>query len=93
MRLNKKAYNEEDFVKAGIDHVEHFYLDGSCPRIKILDQVIEAFESVPSDKAFAVHCKAGLGRLVDKRVILALFINCVGCCNRYTYDLYYVVMV
>lgn len=62
VRLNRKAYNEEDFKRAGIDHLEQFYVDGSCPPIKILDRVIEAFESVPNNKAFAVHCKAGLGR-------------------------------
>lgn len=62
VRLNKKAYHEEDFVEAGINHVEAFFLDGSCPPMKILQGVIEAFESVPADEAFAVHCKAGLGR-------------------------------
>lgn len=62
VRLNKKAYHEEDFVEAGINHVEAFFLDGSCPPMKILHGVIEAFESVPEDEAFAVHCKAGLGR-------------------------------
>jgi hypothetical protein len=30
--------------------------------MKILNKVVEAFERVPQDKAFAVHCKAGLGR-------------------------------
>ena len=62
VRLNKKAYHEEDFVEAGINHVEAFFLDGSCPPMKILQGVVEAFESVPEDEAFAVHCKAGLGR-------------------------------
>lgn len=62
VRLNKKAYHEEDFVEAGINHVEAFFLDGSCPPMKILQGVVEAFESVPQDEAFAVHCKAGLGR-------------------------------
>jgi protein-tyrosine phosphatase len=62
VRLNKKAYHEQDFKKAGIDHLEQFYVDGSCPPISILDRVIEGFESVPKDEAFAVHCKAGLGR-------------------------------
>lgn len=62
VRLNKKAYHEEDFVEAGINHVEAFFLDGSCPPMSILHGVIEAFESVPADEAFAVHCKAGLGR-------------------------------
>jgi len=62
VRLNKKAYHEEDFVEAGINHVEAFFLDGSCPPMRILQGVVEAFESVPQDEAFAVHCKAGLGR-------------------------------
>jgi cell division cycle 14 len=62
VRLNKKCYDEQDFVNAGIRHFEQYYLDGSCPPIKTLDSILEAFESVPSDKAFAVHCKAGLGR-------------------------------
>lgn len=62
VRLNRKAYNEQDFLDAGIDHLEQFYVDGSCPPIKILDRVVEAFDKVPENKAFAVHCKAGLGR-------------------------------
>jgi len=62
VRLNKKFYNEQDFVDAGIDHLEAFFLDGSCPSLEILHGVIDAFEQVPDDKGFAVHCKAGLGR-------------------------------
>ena len=62
VRLNKKNYHEQDFVKAGIRHVEHFYVDGSCPSMKILHQVLDSFETVPRGKGFAVHCKAGLGR-------------------------------
>lgn len=62
VRLNKKCYNEQDFVDAGIDHVEAFFVDGSCPSLEILHGVIDAFEQVPADKSFAVHCKAGLGR-------------------------------
>lgn len=62
VRLNKKNYHEEDFERAGIRHVEHFFVDGSCPSMKILQQVIDSFESVPKGKGFAVHCKAGLGR-------------------------------
>ena len=42
--------------------MEQFYLDGSCPPMKILQRVISAFEAVPREKAIAVHCKAGLGR-------------------------------
>lgn len=62
VRLNKKCYNEQDFVDAGIDHVEAYFTDGSCPSMEILHGVIDAFEQVPDNKAFAVHCKAGLGR-------------------------------
>jgi len=62
VRLNKKCYDESDFTKVGIDHFEQYYLDGSCPPMKILQKVVEAFENVPADKAIAVHCKAGLGR-------------------------------
>uniref|UniRef100_A0A7S2A3B9 protein-tyrosine-phosphatase n=2 Tax=Ditylum brightwellii TaxID=49249 RepID=A0A7S2A3B9_9STRA len=62
VRLNKKCYNEDDFRKAGIMHVEQYYLDGSCPPMKILQKVLSAFEALPPSKAFAVHCKAGLGR-------------------------------
>jgi len=62
VRLNKKAYNEQDFIDAGIDHLEAFFLDGSCPPMKVLHEVVEAFERVPAGEAFAVHCKAGLGR-------------------------------
>jgi protein-tyrosine phosphatase len=62
VRLNKRCYEEEEFIQADIRHYEQYYLDGSCPPIKILNRVLEAFETVPSDKAFAVHCKAGLGR-------------------------------
>lgn len=55
-------YEEQDFTRAGIDHLHQFYIDGSCPPMHILQTVVRAFESVPPNKAFAVHCKAGLGR-------------------------------
>jgi protein-tyrosine phosphatase len=62
VRLNKKNYEEQDFIDAGIDHLDQFYLDGSCPPMDILQRVLRGFEAVPKHKAFAVHCKAGLGR-------------------------------
>jgi protein-tyrosine phosphatase len=62
VRLNKKNYDETEFTKAGIQHFEQFYLDGSCPPMKILHKVVAEMEKVPQGKAFAVHCKAGLGR-------------------------------
>ena len=39
IRLNKKNYDETEFTKAGMDHLEQFYLDGSCPPMKILHKV------------------------------------------------------
>ena len=62
VRLNKRCYNEDEFKANGIRHFEQYYLDGSCPPMAVLDRVIAAFETVPTDMAFAVHCKAGLGR-------------------------------
>lgn len=62
VRLNKKCYEEKDFTRAGIDHFEQYYLDGSCPPMKVLQRILTAFERVPQNKGFAVHCKAGLGR-------------------------------
>jgi cell division cycle 14 len=70
VRLNKKCYDENVFKQRGINHVEHYYLDGSCPSEKILSDVISSFEkcifesanSRWTGKAVAVHCKAGLGR-------------------------------
>eukprot|EP00980_Cylindrotheca_fusiformis_P025787 scaffold14608_cov102-Cylindrotheca_fusiformis.AAC.6 len=62
VRLNKKMYEEQEFIRAGIDHLHQFYTDGSCPPMHILQSVVHAFEKVPTNKAFAVHCKAGLGR-------------------------------
>lgn len=62
VRLNKKMYEERDFIRAGIDHLHQFYIDGSCPPMNILQTVVHAFEQVPQNKGFAVHCKAGLGR-------------------------------
>jgi protein-tyrosine phosphatase len=62
VRLNKRCYDETDFKTANIRHFEQYYLDGSCPPLNILNRVLEAFETVPTTKAFAVHCKAGLGR-------------------------------
>jgi protein-tyrosine phosphatase len=75
VRLNKKNYNESDFLNQGIQHYEQFYTDGSCPTMAILQRILSQFDStgIPSQSqngqgtgggggAFAVHCKAGLGR-------------------------------
>ncbi|CAE7902985.1 CDC14A, partial [Symbiodinium sp. KB8] len=60
VRLNKKYYDENRFKKVGIDHVDLYYLDGSCPTDAILNRFLSAVEKTKG--AFAVHCKAGLGR-------------------------------
>ncbi|KAL7528927.1 hypothetical protein ACHAWF_008116 [Thalassiosira exigua] len=62
VRLNKRCYDERDFVRAGMRHVEHYYLDGSCPPSDILHAVVADMERVADDEAMAIHCKAGLGR-------------------------------
>lgn len=62
VRLNEKCYDEQDFIDAGIDFHESVYPDGSCPPFSTLQKVVASFESLPTEKGFAVHCKAGLGR-------------------------------
>jgi cell division cycle 14 len=49
-----------DFLSIGIKHSALYYLDGSNPPEKILQQFLRICESAPG--AIAVHCKAGLGR-------------------------------
>lgn len=60
IRLNKKYYDERRFTRAGIKHVDLYYLDGSTPPEHILQKFIEICEG--NKGAIAVHCKAGLGR-------------------------------
>ncbi|CAM9464881.1 unnamed protein product, partial [Heterosigma akashiwo] len=68
VRLNKKYYDENKFINAGIDHLHLYYLDGSVPPKATLDQFLAACERY-MDGAIAVHCKAGLGRTG----------TCIGC--------------
>jgi len=60
VRLNKKIYDKEDFVKAGFSHYDMYFLDGSVPTPEIIDRFLDAAERETG--ALAVHCKAGLGR-------------------------------
>jgi len=60
IRLNKKYYDEQKFIDAGINHFEQYYLDGSVPPKKILKKILREMDRC--DGAMAIHCKAGLGR-------------------------------
>jgi cell division cycle 14 len=60
VRLNKPQYDKQKFVKAGIKHLDLYFLDGSCPPDDIVDKFLEAAEKEKG--AIAIHCKAGLGR-------------------------------
>lgn len=62
IRLNKKYYDKERFTREGFRHVDMYFLDGSTPSDKIVDNFLGVCESEPSGNAIAVHCKAGLGR-------------------------------
>lgn len=60
IRLNKKQYDRKIFTSQGIEHVDLYFLDGSCPSKEILYRFIDIAER--EEGAIAVHCKAGLGR-------------------------------
>eukprot|EP00928_Gymnodinium_smaydae_P074186 TRINITY_DN57250_c0_g1_i2.p1 TRINITY_DN57250_c0_g1~~TRINITY_DN57250_c0_g1_i2.p1 ORF type:complete len:428 (+),score=41.96 TRINITY_DN57250_c0_g1_i2:56-1339(+) len=60
IRLNSKEYEEKEFTSNGINHLDLFFEDGSCPSPEIISKFLLAVEG--SDQAVAVHCKAGLGR-------------------------------
>ncbi|KAI8825685.1 dual specificity protein phosphatase [Fimicolochytrium jonesii] len=60
VRLNNRTYDRTQIVKAGIDHVEMYFPDGTNPPDGILMRFLELCESRPGP--IAVHCKAGLGR-------------------------------
>ena len=59
IRLNHKLYDRKIFIDAGIEHIEMYYPDGSCPPDYILNQFLDICET---RNVIAVHCKAGLGR-------------------------------
>lgn len=60
VRLNKKYYDAASFTRAGIDHMDLYFLDGSNPPDHLLARFIQRAEQTKG--GVAVHCKAGLGR-------------------------------
>ncbi|KAG5459421.1 MAG: protein-tyrosine phosphatase-like protein [Olpidium bornovanus] len=60
LRLNNKLYDRRKFLDAGIDHMELYFPDGSCPSDQILQKFLDIADNQPG--VIAVHCKAGLGR-------------------------------
>eukprot|EP00834_Sanchytrium_tribonematis_P007950 NODE_814_length_3736_cov_0.382458.p2 type:complete len:358 gc:universal NODE_814_length_3736_cov_0.382458:1957-884(-) len=59
IRLNHKLYDKAVFESAGIEHIEMYYPDGSCPPEYILNQFLDLADQ---RSVMAIHCKAGLGR-------------------------------
>lgn len=60
IRLNRKTYAASRFTDRGIQHVDLYFPDGSCPSKDIVARFLHIVESEPGP--VAVHCKAGLGR-------------------------------
>jgi len=60
VRLNKRIYDASRFTRAGFQHRDLFFTDGSTPSDLIMDRFLELSEQTSG--AVAVHCKAGLGR-------------------------------
>jgi protein-tyrosine phosphatase len=59
IRLNRRTYDARVLKKCGINHYDLIFPDGSVP----CDSTISRFLGILStEKAVAVHCKAGLGR-------------------------------
>lgn len=59
VRLNKKYYDEQEFLDAGIDHLDAYFVDGSVPPPSVLRQFMATCEATPG--AIAVHCKVWCG--------------------------------
>ncbi|CAI5441488.1 unnamed protein product [Caenorhabditis angaria] len=60
VRLNAKNYDANKFIRAGFDHVDLFFVDGSTPSDEIVEKFIKIVDNAKG--GVAVHCKAGLGR-------------------------------
>lgn len=60
VRLNTKTYEASGFTTQGINHIDMYFVDGTCPSMDIVNKFITLAESQKG--VIAVHCKAGLGR-------------------------------
>jgi len=60
VRLNKKTYDRSEFLQAGLNHYDLYFLDGSVPPPSIAQRFLDICEAETG--TIAVHCKAGLGR-------------------------------
>lgn len=60
VRLNKKAYDEQRFVKNDFNFEDLYFVDGTTPSKKIVKKFLKAAEL--EEDGIAIHCKAGLGR-------------------------------
>ena len=60
IRLNKKCYDKRIFTKAGYEHHDMYFIDGTTPSDAIIAKFNEICENAKG--VLAVHCKAGLGR-------------------------------
>ena len=64
VQLSNKCYTNSNFEKAGMRHVEHFYLDGTCPSPSFRGQydMVDKMEKLNDDDDMVVHYKTGLSR-------------------------------
>jgi len=60
IRLNTPEYEPKVFTKAGIEHYDMYFVDGTAPPVPIVEKFLQVVETVPG--VIAVHCKQGLGR-------------------------------
>lgn len=60
VRTCKPEYHAQDFIDAGFEHHELYFVDGSVPSMDIVNQFLDIV--VHAEGAVALHCKAGLGR-------------------------------
>lgn len=55
VRLNKRIYEASRFTRAGFQHKDLFFNDGSTPSDLIMERFLRICEE--TDGAVAVHCK------------------------------------